>query len=269
MSWTEESLPEPLQLCLAYLDVEKGYSQATITAYARDLLQFHSFLAQVDKGLDSPGTVTGREITFFLGRLHEIKTAKSTVARKLSSLRAFFRYLLTRQRISEDPCRGIRNPKQKKTQPDALNVDQLLTLLRANSGADPKALRDLALAELLYGSGLRVSEAVGLDLDDLDLAQGIVRVRGKGGKERLSPLTDPAVRVFGQYLKYRNAFVYRPGEQAVFLGMPGGRLNRRQVRRILEKMCVRAGLPSAGTPHGLRHSFATHMLQRGADLRTV
>jgi integrase/recombinase XerC len=269
MSWTEEHLPEPLQLFLAYLDVEKGYSGATLSAYGRDLLQFNDFLLEMDKGLHSPQDITARDITFFLGRLHEKNTAKSSTARKLSSLRAFFRFLIRREMLADDPCRGVHNPKQKKGQPNTLNVDQLLTLMRENSGTDPKSLRNLALAELMYGSGLRVSEATGLDLEDVDISQGLVRVWGKGNKERLSPLTRPGMESLERYLEQRDAFVSDPRERAVFLGMRGARLDRREVRRILEKMCLKAGLPAAVSPHDLRHSFATHLLQGGADLRSV
>ncbi len=269
MSWIDANPPEPVQLFLAYLDIEKGYASATQAAYCRDLDQFHSFLGEVGKGLDAPEQVQGREIRMFLGALHEKGIAKSSMARKLSSLRSFFRFLLRRDRIREDPCRGMHNPKQVKAQPDTLNVDQVLTLLRENSAPDPRSLRDLALAEVMYGSGLRVSEATGLNLEDLDLKQGISRVRGKGQKERLSPLTNPAVRSLSAYLEHRAAFAPHHREEAVFLGVRGKRLNRRQVRRILESMCLQAGLPAAVSPHDLRHSFATHILQGGADLRSV
>jgi len=269
MSWTEEDLPESVQIFLAYLDIEKGYSGATLAAYGRDLVQFHQFLGAFKKSLDIPQDIAGKDVRYFLGTLHEKKIAKSSMARKLSSLRAYFRFLLKRKMIANDPCLDIHNPKQSIKHPDTLNVDQALMLLRKNNDSDPKSLRNLALAEVLYGSGLRVSEATGLNLDDLDLAQGLIQVRGKGQKERLSPLTGPAVNSLYAYLEYREAFDCDRMEQAVFLGMRGKRLNRREARRILQKMCVNAGLPAAVSPHELRHSFATHLLQGGADLRSV
>ncbi len=216
----------------------------------------------------------------YLAELHRQGAAKSSVARKLSTLRAFFRYLLKEGLCEADPTSGVRNPRQEKRHPKLLNVDQAFALLDAPKSTEAKAgardaasetaarLRDLALAELLYGSGLRVSEALSLDVLDVDPAGGFARVMGKGGKERMAPLSDTSRAALLKWLAARRVLA-RPGERALFAGNRGERLNRRQAARIIESLCQAAGLPQAVSPHALRHSFATHLLEAGADLRSV
>ncbi len=299
---------------LAHLGMEKGYADATVTAYGTDMDQFAAFLAEAGDGstipgrpslpspasspavpsLDTPEHITKRHVQRFLAELHRQRIAKSSVARKLSALRAFFRFLLRLRRVTTDPTAGVHNPKQEQRHPHALNVDQAFALLDerrqrkalttahataraahtghgADSGpADAVLLtRDLALAELLYGSGLRVSEALDLDVLDADPTSGVVRVMGKGGRERMSPLSDTARDALSAWLAVRHEVDEGRGEPALFLGARGGRLNRRQAARIIEALCLRAGLPQTISPHGLRHSFATHLLEAGADLRSV
>ncbi len=305
---------ELLEMFLAHLGMEKGYADATVTAYGTDMDQFAAFLAGAGDGptipgrpavspvapspaafsLDSPEHITKRHVQRFLAELHRQRIAKSSVARKLSALRAFFRFLLRLRRVTADPTAGVHNPKQEQRHPHALNVDQAFALLDerkqrkamatahatacaahaghgADSGPSDAVLlaRDLALAELLYGSGLRVSEALDLDVLDADPASGVVRVMGKGGRERMSPLSDTARDALAAWLAVRHEVDEGRGEPALFLGARGGRLNRRQAARIIEALCLRAGLPQAISPHGLRHSFATHLLEAGADLRSV
>ena len=268
------ALPEPAAGFVAYLAVQKGYSPATTAAYAKDLLQFEAFLATRGCSLTAPEAVTREHVRGFLAELHRRRTAKISMGRKLSSLRSFFRYLRQKKRVTGDPMAGIANPKPEKRTPRALNVDQAIALVTPHPGtpaasASREACRDLALAELLYGSGLRVSEAVGLNLDDIDLSQGIVRVYGKGGKERIDPLSDASRERLDAYWRRRGEFSPEPAEQALFLGSRGGRLNRRQAARIIEELAKEAGLPQHAHPHMLRHSFATHLLESGADLRSV
>lgn len=269
MSWTAENLPELIQVFLAYLDIEKGYSRATMAAYGVDLEQFESFLQDRKKSCDNPGDIVRADIHSFLAYLHNSGISKSSMARKLSSLRSFFRYLMKNKTISQDPCQGVKNPKQDRPQPDFLNVDQALALMEASVEPSPKGLRDMALAELLYGSGLRVSEAVNLDMDDVDLGQMMVRVMGKGQKERMAPLTNPGCERIRKYLLQRRAFDPDPRDNALFLGIRGKRLNRREAARIIDRLARKTALPQSISPHGLRHSFATHLLQGGADLRSV
>lgn len=269
MSWTNEPAPDPVELFLLYLDVQRGYSPATVSSYGTDLEGVHHFLDRRSKGLHTPALVTKTDITAFLADLHRRGLAKSTVCRKLSALRAFYRFLRQRKMVAEDPCASLVNPKLPKTHPKVLNVDQALHLVDADVVPDPEGLRDLALLELLYGSGLRVSEALGLDFSHVDLDLQLVRVLGKGRKERLVPLTGPAASGLRRYLEQRGAFGPEPKEQAIFLGKRGGRLTRRQADRIVKAMARLSGVPAGISPHTLRHSFASHMLQAGADLRSV
>lgn len=269
MSWTDENLPEQIQVFLAYLDIEKGYSQATMAAYGNDLLQFENHLQTLNKSCDRPQEIARPDINSFLVSLHKEKQSKSSMARKLSSLRSFFRFLQKHKIITSSPCQGVRNPRQGRPQPEFLNVDQAINLMESAPDVSPRSLRDMALAELLYGSGLRVSEAMGLDLDDVDQGQRMVRVMGKGQKERLAPLTRPGLERIRQYLLQRHAFDPDPREKALFLGLRGKRLNRREAARIIDRLAGMAALPQSVSPHGLRHSFATHLLQGGADLRSV
>lgn len=269
MSWTVENLPEHIQVFLAYLDIEKGYSRSTVAAYGSDLEQFEIFLQPRQKTCQEPESIVRGDIHSFLAYLHKQGISKSSMSRKLSSLRSFFGFLLRNKTLRLNPCQGVRNPKQDRPQPDFLNVDQALTLMEAALDPSPKALRDMALAEVLYGSGLRVSEATNLDLDDVDTGQTLVRVMGKGQKERLAPLTRAGCERIKSYVLQRRAFNPDPRENALFLGMRGKRLNRREAARIIDRLSKIVALPESISPHGLRHSFATHLLQGGADLRSV
>lgn len=273
MSSTRGNANPPLaELCrgfLAHLAAEKGFSGATLAAYENDLRLFAEHLSGRGVSLEDPGAVTRDHVRGFLAELHRRGLKKSSMARKLSALRSFFRFLLRQRLVTANPVQGLSNPRQEKRHPRALNVDQAIGLMEAKLPPDPEGLRDLALAELLYGSGLRVSEAVGLNVHDLDTSSGVVRVTGKGSKQRLAPLSDAARARLDRYLGQRHAFVDDPLEKALFLGSRGGRLNRRQAARIVESLAKLAGLPQHVHPHMLRHSFATHMLEAGADLRDI
>jgi len=262
-----KDLGEMVQGFLSYLEVEKGYSDATVRSYGTDLAQFDEFIRTRRRSLERPERVTKDLVRSFLAELHRRRVTKSTMARKLSSLRAFFRFLLKHQLIVKDPTVGVRNPKQEKHHPKALNVDQALAMMEANIPPDPEGLRDLALAELLYGSGLRVSEAMALNVHDID--SGMVRVQGKGNKERIVPVSKKCEERVLAWLKQRHALEPDPMEQALFIGARGKRLNRRQANRILARLAEVAGIPREVHPHMLRHSFASHMLEAGADLRSV
>lgn len=269
MSWTNGPSPDPVALFLLYLDAQRGYSPATVAAYGTDLEGVHLFLERRGKGLHDPASISKNDITAYLADLHRRGLAKSSVCRKLSALRAFYRFLRQRKLVAEDPCAALSNPKLPKVHPKVLNVDQAIHLVESDLTPDPEGLRDLALMEVLYGSGLRVSEALGLDFAHVDLGQHLVRVLGKGRKERVVPLTGPAVERLKRYLEQRGAFGPAPREQALFLGKRGGRLTRKQADRIVKALAAQSGVPVSISPHTLRHSFATHMLQAGADLRSV
>lgn len=270
----EANGPELVERFLTHLEAEKGVSPHTLAAYRRDLMQFQDFLVAGERGsLDDPAAVTKAHVRAYLTELHRLRTAKSTMARKLSALRSLFRYLVAKKLAPANPAAQVANPKQESRHPRSLNVDQAFALLKDSGPAKGQGkaehLRDLALAELLYGSGLRISEALALNVRDCDPASGVVRVLGKGGKERLAPLSDMSVRVLEAYMAVRGELNATGAETALFLGARGGRLQRRQANRILEKLAAAAGLPQSISPHGLRHSFATHLLENGADLRGV
>lgn len=265
----EEGLPPICREWLNRLIAEKGYSPATIRAYAADLVEFHAFLARRGLSLERYTEITRGQVRGLLSELHRRGVKKSSVARKLSTLRGFFRWLVKCHMSEIDPTIGVRNPRQEQRRPRLLNVDQALALMDAQVTPDPSGLRDLALVELLYGSGLRISEALGLDVKHVEPGSGFVRVLGKGGKERLAPLSDPARDRLCRWLEQREALNPAPGEHALFVGARGRRLDRRQARRIIERLAVAAGLPTEVHPHMLRHSFATHLLEAGADLRDV
>lgn len=284
-------LPNTAKAFLAWIRLQRGLSDATHAAYERDLSQFEAYLLETGHSLARPDEVNRRHVEQFLARLFRDGQAKSSIARKLSALRALFRYLLRAKKIRLNPAESVRNPKQDIRYPGALNVDEMFTLLGAvpsspatatspehteapaESEPNPerrRALhrRDQALAELLYGSGLRISEALGLDVTDVDTDNCIARVLGKGAKERLAPLSDAGATALKTWLAAR-PLLTSPTEQAVFVGSRGKRLNRRQAARILEAMRTSRGLARHVSPHALRHSFATHLLEGGADLRTV
>jgi integrase/recombinase XerC len=263
------ALSEVARGFIAWLGVEKGYSPATLRSYRTDLVQFEEYLRSVGLDLDRFDEVRKDHVRGLLARLHRQGVKKSSVSRKLSSLRAFFRYLDGQGVLAADPTQGVRNPKQERHHPRALNVDQAVSVVDAPVPEDAEGLRDLALAELLYGSGLRISEALGLDVDDVDPGSGMIRVMGKGSKERLSPLGDASAERLRAWLRRRHELVADPSERALFLGARGGRLNRRQAARIVASLAKAAGLPQSVHPHMLRGSFASHMLQAGADLRDV
>lgn len=269
---------ETAAMFLAHLEMEKGYSPATVAAYGEDIRQFAAFLAKAGVHLDAPADVTDRHIFDFMAEMHRLALSKTSIGRKLSSLRAFFRFCARLRLIKTLPTEDIRNPKQKKRHPKTLNVDQTFALLtpplknsKKNSPEnEAKQTRDLALAELLYGSGLRISEALALNAEQIAQVNdnAFVRILGKGGKERLAPLSDACVIALDAWLEKR-AILAPPGEKALFVGASGKRLNRRVAARAIADLCKKAGLPEAVSPHALRHSFATHLLESGADLRCV
>ena len=270
-------LPPMPAAFLLWMEQQKGMSKATVRAYATDLAQCELFLQDEGLSLEDPGTLEKRHIKRFVASLYREGLAASSMARKLSALRALFVYAMRFAGSKHNPAEGIRNPKQAQRHPHTLNVDQVFAVLDAKSPTTHKqtelsyfmALRDKALVELLYGSGLRISEALSLNLVDVDTHSGVVRVRGKGGKSRVAPLSDVSLPCLVAWIRERKAFTPLPSEQAVFLGVRGSRLNRREATRIVARLCVAAGLLSPASPHSLRHSFATHLLEGGADLRTV
>jgi len=255
---------------LRYLQVERQMSPHTLRNYRSDLAQFLEFLAA---GPDTPALeeVNYQQVRAFLA--HSLKgRGKTTVARKLSALRTFFKYLQRQGVLTQNPAKLAPSPKVGKSLPHFLTVDEAFHLLGQAKGETFGARRDRAILELFYAGGLRLAELAGLNLGDLDRKEGVVRVWGKGAKERLAFLGDAARQAMAAYLPLREGLLSQrgcQGERALFLNFRGGRLSSRGVARVVEKWARLAGLSQALTPHGLRHSFATHLLEGKADLRAV
>jgi len=247
---------------LRYLDLQRGASRHTLRGYATDLAEFRAFLS--GEGLDDLVDADPRAIRAWLVRLHDRKLAKSSIARKLATVRSCFRYLARLGVVEFNPARQVRSPRLPKRLPSFLPKDESKGLLDAETEQSEAGLRDHALLELLYATGLRVAECCGLDLDDVDRRRGAVRVMGKGGKERVVPAGDAALGALDAWLSVR-------GEDsgALFTNSRGGRLGTRSVHRIVKRRARAAGIDRRVTPHTLRHTFATHMLGEGADLRLI
>jgi integrase/recombinase XerC len=247
---------------LEYLAVERGASTHTLRSYAADLTDFNRFLgAEKIGGLSAADT---RAVRAYVAHLHQRRLSKATIARKLATVRSCFRFLARRGVIEVNPARQVRSPRLGRRLPSFLPKDEATQLLDAPPEPSSAGARDRALLELLYASGLRVAEGCGLDLDDLDEAQRRVRVVGKGDRERVVPVGETALEALAAYLAMRGR---RRGP--LFLNARGGRLTPRSARRIVKRLARRAGLSQRVTPHTLRHSFATHMLGEGADLRLI
>ncbi|OQA57840.1 MAG: Tyrosine recombinase XerC [Candidatus Omnitrophica bacterium ADurb.Bin277] len=250
---------------LGYLTTEKGASEHTTKNYAIDLREFMKFLGE--KSLQE---LTYLDIRSFLAFLKTREYRKSSIARKLACLRSFFKYLARENILTQNPAAGIATPKKEKRLPEFLNLDEITRLLEAPSKANWEEKRDKAILEILYSSGLRVSELVGLNHDDCDLFSALLRVRGKGKKERIVPVGQIALNCLKSYLDQKPPKESQPAiKKPLFVSRLGGRLTDRSIRRMILKYVKRTGLGKEISPHTLRHSFATHMLDRGADLRSV
>jgi integrase/recombinase XerC len=255
---------------LRYLQVERQMSPHTLRNYGLDLSQFLEFIAPegAEPVLEE---VDYRQLRAFLA--HSLKgRGKTTVARKLSALRTFFKYLQRQGVLAQNPAKLAPSPRVGKSLPHFLTVDEVFHLLAQPRGDEFGVLRDRAILEIFYAGGLRLAELAGLSLGDLDRKEGVVRVWGKGAKERLAFLGNAARAALSNYLPLRELLLEgkgRQGETALFLNFRGGRLSARGVARVVEKWARIAGLSGALTPHGLRHSFATHLLEGKADLRAV
>jgi integrase/recombinase XerD len=255
---------------LIHVRVEKGLSENTLSAYRRDLLKFEEFTKRRKLTLEA---VTRDELVDFLAGLYRLKLESRTVARQLATLRNFFRFAQVQELIPEDPSINLDSPKIRRHLPGYLRLEEVEKLLEQPDAKTPTGLRDKAMLEVLYSTGLRVSELTGLGVSDLDSKVGCVRCIGKGDKERIVPVGKKALGVVDKYLREGRpellAQARTAGSRALFVNRRGVALSRVGVWKILSAYGRRAGLRVALTPHMLRHSFATHLLERGADLRSV
>ncbi len=250
---------------LGFLTTEKGASDHTVKNYAIDLREFMKFLGEKDLK-----DLTYLDIRSFLAYLKTRNYSKSSIARKLACLRSFFKYLARENVLTQNPAAGIATPKKEKKLPSFLNPDEITKLLDAPNKGNWEEKRDKAILEMLYSSGIRVSELVGLNHDDCDLFGGLARVRGKGKKERVVPVGQVALNCLKSYLEEKAPKeTQHPIKKPLFVSRLGGRLTDRSIRRMILKYVKRIGLGKEVSPHTLRHSFATHLLDRGADLRSV
>lgn len=256
---------------LQYLRVERNASTLTIKSYREDLAALTAHLTERYGSAPEPGGLTTLDLRGYISGLHKQGYAKTTVARRLASLRSFFRFGQREGWTKTNPAKPLRNPRKSRSLPHFLSSADLGKLLEAPPANKPTGLRDRAILETLYSAGLRVSELVGLNDGDLDFTAGIVRVRGKGKRERLSPIGSFAAKALTRWLKLRTVNSHEPqgAEAPVFVNKSGRRLTTRSVGRLLEKYLAATGLDRRTTPHTLRHSFATHLLDGGADIRSV
>ena len=249
----------------SYMATERNVSPHTVAAYGTDLGQFCDFV-RTELGESATLAEVGHLlIRQFLARLMR-SNARSSIGRKLAAIRSFFRYLVRQGAVRQNPAELVSSPKREKKIPYHLTVDEVTTLVEAPSGSDAISLRDRAILELLYSSGLRVSELTGLNVGTIDLDAGLVKVLGKGGKERIVPLGSYAGKAISAYMK-----ALPPGgpDRAAFLNGRGGRLTRRSVARIVDRHILRLATMKKVSPHKLRHTFATHLLESGVDLRAI
>jgi integrase/recombinase XerD len=257
-----------LDLFLSYLNVERGFSSNTLSAYSRDLVEVVEYL--VGQGVSSWSEVAHQHLAEYFVRLGDGLSHRSK-ARRLAALRSFFKYLEKRGAIIKNPASHMRFPKFRVPLPEVLSESQVEALLAQPDRSTPVGQRDRAMLELLYASGLRVSEITGLRVQQLFLDPGYVVVLGKGDKERLVPMGEWARETLEAYLDHGRRQLLKPGRHSVFvfLNRRGTELTRQGVWKIIKQYALRAGIPQSLTPHMLRHSFATHLLQNGADLRSL
>jgi site-specific recombinase XerD len=259
-------IEELLEKYLQERGAGRNLSAYTIRNYRSDLSAFFEALGR--KKVE-PLKATRADLRRYLAQLLGAGTAAASITRKVSTIRGFYKYLRSEGSLENDPFYGVTGPQKPRRLPKFLAAEEVSRLIAAADGAEPLALRDRALLEILYAAGLRVSEVAGLDVRDADLRDRIVRVRGKGNEERIGVFGGPAEVALDRYLRDGRPFLAAREEPALFLNRLGGRLTARSVQTIVRRYAVKAGLPREAHPHLLRHSFATHLLDGGADLRVV
>jgi len=249
-----------------FLRLEKGYSAHTQMAYVGDVRQFFA----TQEGVSTIARLKEIDIStvrLYLASIYQREMSKSTVVRKIAALRSFFSFLQRKGIIEMNPVENIQGPRLEKNVPSFLTVDEMFALLNADFGREETGLRDKAILELLYTSGIRLRELTGLNMEDIDFTEGVMKVRGKGKKERLVPIGKPAMDALKAYLE-ESGKIEETGEKPLFVGLNGKRINPRTVEKIVDKYARLCGVKKI-SPHVFRHSFATHLLSMGADLRVI
>lgn len=256
---------------LRHLKLERNASELTIKSYFEDFASFNDYLEDRIGGVGDPQQITIPVLRGYISYLHECQYARTTIARRLASLRSFFRFTTREGITSSNPAQALRTPRVGRKLPHFLTTEQVALLLEAPPANEPMGLRDRAILETLYSAGLRVAELVGLDISHWDRGANILRVFGKGKKERIAPVGSYAAKALDQWLSVRAVDPHAPAAEfdAMFLNRFGRRLTTRSIGRMLEKHLADTGLDRITSPHTLRHSFATHLLDGGADLRSV
>lgn len=257
-----------IQEYLSYLSTERGSSDNTLAAYEVDLRDYASFLEE--RGVDDPSDVDRRLVLDYEADLMRRGYAASSTARRISAVRGLHRFAFREGLLEKNAAQGVRKPRMPEKLPDVLSIEQVSRLFEGMEGEDARSLRDRALLEVLYGCGLRASECISLNIGDVALEEGFLRVVGKGSKERISPLAGQALCALSRYLSEARPQLQKPNVAiaAVFLNARGGRLSRQSVHSIVAREGVKIGVENLH-PHTLRHSFATHLLEGGADLRVI
>lgn len=252
---------------ITYIQLEKNYSPSTVLNYEKDLEGFFSFLAQ--EGVESLDEVDYLHARLYVTQLYNEQKARATISRKISAIRSFFRFLNKEYELDDAAFQALYHPKKESRLPRFFYEEELTQLFEANEGDDVKSLRNMAILELLYATGIRVSELTSLSMQDVDLSLDIVRVMGKGRKERYVPFGHYAHEALVRYIEKSRTPLMKQPHAKVFVNMRGGELTSRGVRYILNEMLKKAEMHGVIYPHMLRHTFATHLLNNGADLRTV
>jgi len=267
--WLKE-MKKYIRQFVTYLKIERNYSQHTVDSYELDLSDFVKFLADENGTLPPIEDVDHLTIRSYLANLQERHLARSTVVRRLSSLRSFYKYLCRHGYLDTDPTSALSSPKIQRRLPEFLEISEVELLLSAPDRNDIIGLRDQAILELLYTTGMRVSELLSLNLPDIDMVNAIVKVRGKGKKERIIPIGGPAMSALNEYIKRRDELAGDKSIQAIFLSERGNRIpDSKSIGRRITKYAQSVGIKKKITPHTFRHTFATHLLNAGADLRSV
>jgi integrase/recombinase XerD len=266
---SSESMENELKDFIHYIMVERGLAENTIVSYERDLKKYTMYLQKVE-AVTSLEEVTRFSILHYLKYLQEQNHSAKTLARHIASIRSFHHFLLREQVVTHDPTVHIETPQGERKLPKVLNIEEVEALLQAPKDNDAFGMRDKAMLELLYATGLRVSELTSLDLSDIHTTMGFVRCLGKGNKERIIPIGRLATEAVENYLQRgRRELLGKKTTDALFLNRHGNRLSRQGFWKILKKLTKEANITKELTPHTLRHSFATHLLENGADLRAV